>query len=126
MIKSLAEEIRTLIKQIEEATRSYDMELEVENWTDPQDPNDESWPEYITLGINYNIVGSYRPATWGDRGGDPPEYPELDMVEIFNAETGQPIEIPQSLESYVEQKIWDHAEAMRDDNFEPPYDHDRY
>jgi len=126
MIKSLAEEIRTLIKQIEEATRSYDMELEVENWEYPEDPDDANWPTDITLGINYNIVGRYRPATWGDRGGDPPEYPELDVVEIFNAETGQPIQIPDYLESEIEQAIWSHAEQARDQDYDPPYHDDRY
>ncbi len=126
MTKSLAEEIRSLMHKMEEAAANYDLELKVENWNYPEDPDDTTWPEFITLGINYKIVGSYRPATWGDRGGDPAEYPELDQVEIFDASTGQPIEIPQSLENYVEEKIWAHAESMRDHDYEPPYDNDRY
>lgn len=125
MGKSLAEEIRSLMHKMEEAAGQYDMELEVENWDYPEDPDDPNWPEFITLGINYKIVGSYRPATWGDRGGDPAEYPELDEVEVYNADTGQLIDIPQSLEGYIEEKIWNHAESRRDD-IEPPYDNDRY
>lgn len=110
MKKTLAEEIREMMNRVEEAMgRHYDMELELENW---QDDSDE---ETITLGINYKITGRYRPATWGDRGGDPPEYPELDDAEYFNAKTGQPIQIPEYLEDQVEQAIWKDAEARKKD-----------
>jgi len=124
MPKTLAEEIRDTMSKIEEAMgRNYDMELDVENWEESEDPDDENWPAYRTLGINYSISGSYRPATWGDRGGDPPEYPELDDVEVFDADTGQALSnLPAELDREIEAAIWKDAESRKDDNI----DYDRF
>lgn len=125
MPKSIAEEIRELMTQLEETIRDYDMELEVENWMEPEGDN---YPETINLGINYRILGKYRPATWGDRGGEPAEYPELDDYEIYDVNTGQMLtNMPDDLLNHIEQSIWDDAEKKRAQDFDPPdRDYDRY
>lgn len=35
--------------------------------------------EYL---VEYEISGKYLPATWGYWGGDPPEKPELEIIEV--------------------------------------------
>jgi len=122
MPKTVAEEIRTMMKKLEEAMgRNYDMELEVENWEDPEDPDDDNWPAYRTLGINYSISGKYIPARIQyDDYDHPAEYPELDKVEVFDSETGQPIQnLPKEIDDQIEEAIWDHAEKSRDDDYDP-------
>lgn len=128
MPKTLAEEIREMMNKVEEAMgHHYDMELKVENWENPEDPNDENWPAYRTLGINYSISGKYRPATWGYHGGEPEEHPELDEIEVFDAETGQPIQnLPKEIDDQIEQAIWKDAEKRKEDDFEPPNKDDFY
>ena len=127
MKKSAAEEIRSLMNKLDESVnRHYDMELEVENWVEPEDPNDENFPYYLNLGIDYHIVGQYRPSTWGYHGGEPEEHPELDEYNVYNADTGEPItNIPPNIEQQIEAAIWKHAESRQDD-YDPPFDDDRY
>lgn len=127
--KTLAEEIRNWMSRIEEATmpqrRNYDLELKVENWEDPQVEDDPNWPMERTLGIDYRITGGYRDATWGDRGGEPPETPDLDEIEVFDAETGQPIDnLPDYIDQQIVDAIWKDAERGQDD-YDEPYD-DRF
>lgn len=128
MVKTLAEEIREMMNKIDGAMgRSYDMELEVENWEDPEDPNDENWPAYRTLGINYSISGKYIPARIRyDDYDHPAEYPELDQIEVFDAETGQSLQnLPKHLDDEIEKAIWKHAESKKDD-YDPPDKDDFY
>lgn len=123
MTKSVAEEIRSLMNKIDEAVvRHYDMEMEVENWIEPEDPEDENFPYILNLGIDYRIVGKYYPATLES----PPEYPELDSYEVYNADTGQEIaNIPPGIQDEIEKAIWDHAESRsKYDDYDPPYDDD--
>jgi hypothetical protein len=130
MSKSLAEQIRSLMNRLDEAMgRSYDMVIpEMENWMYPADDDDESWPEYIEVGVDYSIYGSYRPATWGDRGGEPPEEPELDEYRIYYAgdvafmseqgevRPGQELtNLPKEAESEIVKAIWQHAENQERD-----------
>jgi hypothetical protein len=120
--------IRDYIKIIENAQRRhYDMELEVENWQDSEDPNDENFPHILNLGIDYSIYGKYVPARIRyDDYDHPAEYPELDSVEVYNADTGQLItDMPDDVSEYIEQAIWKHAESRRDD-FDPPDRDDDY
>lgn len=126
MPKSIAEDIRMMMDRLNEVARSYDLELEVENWEYPEDPDDESWPYSRTLGINYSIHGQHRPATWGYHGGEPEEHPELDEVQVFDAETGQPLgELPPEVDRQIEDAIWKDHESKGQD-YDPPYDDDRY
>ena len=129
MPKSLTESIRAILNKMDEAVGgNYDFTMEVENWQDPEIEDDPNYQIDRTLGINYKIYGTYRPATWGDRGGDPPEYPELDEVEVFDAETGEPLQnLPPDIERQIEDAIWKHAEDSKDRDFDPPdNDYDRY
>jgi hypothetical protein len=127
MTKTVAEEIRAWATKLEEMAnrnRSYDMEIEVENW---DESDDENVPGYLNLGIDYSIVGKHRPATWGYHGGEPAEEPELDEYRVYNADTGQEItDIPQSVQNDIEKAIWDHAESRKDDDFDPPDNYDDY
>jgi len=123
MPKTLAEEIRAMMSKVEEAMgREYDMELKVENWEDPPNADDENWPIERILGIRYRIVGKYVPARIRYDDYDyPAEYPELDEVEVFDAETGQQLtDLPRYLDDQIEAAIWDHAEKSRDINYDPP------
>jgi len=128
MPKTVAEEIRLMMQKVEEAMgRSYDMELEVENWEDPASEDDENWPAYRTLGINYSISGKYIPARIQyDDYDHPAEYPELDEVEVFDAETGQLLQnLPKHLDDEIEEAIWKHAKSQQDD-YDPPDRYDDY
>jgi hypothetical protein len=110
MTKSVAEFIREYIDMMDEMTdRKYDMELEIENLLEPEN---EDAPEFITVGINYNYDGASSPASWGPRGGEPPEEPELDY-EVFNIETGEPIQdMPEILSDYIENEIMKHIDSQ--------------
>ena len=130
MSKSIAEDIRDLMNKMEAAgsPRSYDVEIEVENWDYPEDPDDENWPAYRTLGINYSIYGKYVPARIRyDDYDHPAEYPELDAVEVYDAETGQPLtNLPPEIDKQIEDAIWKNHESSGDD-YDPPDDYnDRY
>lgn len=128
MSKTVAEEIRLMMQKVEEAMgRSYDMELEVENWEDPASEDDENWPAYRTLGINYSISGRYIPARIQyDDYDHPAEYPELDEVDVFDAETGQLLQnLPKHLDDEIEEAIWKHAKSQQDD-YDPPDRYDNY
>lgn len=117
MVKSISENIRSIMDRLNEVAGSYDLELEVENWDFPEDPDDPNWPEFINLGIDYKIIGKYRPATWGDRGGDPEEHPELDEYEVYNVDTGEKItdKLPESVHKQVQEAIWKSHEERVDD-----------
>lgn len=69
------------------------------------------------LEVEYSIYGKYRPATWGYYGGEPAEYPELELGEIHGVdEDGNEYEIvltPQE-EQEIEAAAWEHA-----DNYDP-------
>lgn len=125
MAKSIAEDIRDLMNKMEAAAgpRAYDLELEVENWDFPENPNDESWPSTVVLGINYTVAGKHRPATWGYHGGTPEEFPEIDTLEVFNTETGQQFaDLPPEVDEQIEQAIWNDVESKKYD----ADDYDRY
>jgi hypothetical protein len=125
MKKSLAEEIRNLMNKMEEATqRNYDLIIpDVENWIESTDPDDESFPYYLNLGVDYSIVGKYIPARINYDDYDyPAEYPELDDVTVYNADTGEIINnIPNKVGEMIEREIWNHVENMEPD-YDPPYD----
>ena len=128
MSKTIAEEIRAMMNKVEEAMgRNYDMELEVENWEDPASEDDENWPAYRTLGINYSISGKYIPARIQyDDYDHPAEYPELDEVDVFDVATGQPLQnLPDHIGDEIEEAIWKHAKSQRDD-YDPPDRDDFY
>ena len=120
MSKTVGQEIRNFINILEDINnrnRDYDFTMEVENWAEqPEDPDDESVPYYLTLGINYSVSGSYQPGTWGYWGGDPPEYPEIDDYEVYNAETGERLEnIPKEAKNQIEDAIWNNVEKVKRD-----------
>jgi hypothetical protein len=78
---------------------------------------DEDIPDTIEIGVNYSITGSYLPASWDSRGGDPEEHPELDIEAIVNLETGEDISdlIDDSTRASIEQEIWDNDEQGKDE-----------
>ena len=94
---------------------------------DPADfgPDDEkvSYDHYVpvTLHVEYDIFGSYRPATWGYHGGEPAEYPEIDEMNVYaQGESGEMVEIstddlgPKASE-WIEEKIWANEDSRKDD-----------
>ena len=104
-------------KEMEKAKRahyskhgSFDTELTISNpFFDPNDSSDEDTPEEIDVGVDYNISGDYRPSTWGYHGGDPEEYPEIEITRVVDLDTGEDItnEISQDASDYIEQQIAD-------------------
>ena len=121
MAKTIAEEIRNTMNRLAEAGREqYDLVLPVENWED----NDDGRPEKRVLGINYKIVGKYRPATWGYYGGQPAEYPEIDIEEIVDiTDSTSPQPITEQLPTYINQQI---ENAIEDDAKRKKNDYDHY
>lgn len=125
MAKTIAEEIRQTMDRLAEASRqNYDLEITVENW---EDSDDDSALDR-TLGINYRISGKYRPATWGERGGEPEEHPELDEYQVFDADTGQEITsvLPDDVEQQIVNAIWQDAARDKGDYDEYDLDSRRY
>ncbi len=91
---------------------SFDLQMTIGNpFFDPKstDPEDEDTPEEIDVGIDYNISGDYRPATWGYHGGDPEEYPEIEIMRVVDLDTGEEItdELDSDQVSNIEQRIAD-------------------
>lgn len=130
MAQTLAEQIRLWMSRIEEAAppqpqrRSYDLEMEVENWEDPQVEDDPNWQPERILGINYSIFGANRPARINYDDYDyPEEHAEIDEVEVFDAETGQPLDnLPKYLDDAIIDAIWEDAEEKKNDRDYDPYD----
>lgn len=38
--------------------------------------------DLIVALATFEVTGEYRPATWGYDGGDPPEYPEANLLSL--------------------------------------------
>lgn len=109
--------------------KDFDTTLEISNpFFDPNGPDDESDPNFepdvIEVGVDYDYdySGEYRPATWGYHGGDPAEYPELDITinRIVDLDSGEDItkdvdhdEIMKQLEDEV--PSWDEVDQDRRD-----------
>jgi len=103
----------------------YDAELTIANPNfdaSVEDENDPRYAEEIDVGVNYSISGSYRPATWGYHGGEPEEHPEMEITDVVDLATGKDISDRVDM-SDLEQRLWDHAEANKDDDFDPPDDY---
>lgn len=73
--------------------------------------------------VSAEVTGRYRPATWGWRGGDPPEYPEVIItglsVEAGEDEGGGPLPAlevdPGTLDEAVRVGIEDHAAELAEE-----------
>ena len=72
---------------------SFDTELTIANpYFDPNAPDDDDYePEEIDVGVDYEISGDYMPATWGYYGGDPEEFPEIEITRVVDLDTGEDI-----------------------------------
>lgn len=121
MAKNIAEDIRNIMTQLEElGSGNYDLEIKVENWDMSSDA------EFLNLGINYKISGTNKPATWGYHGGQPAEYPEIDELEIYDADTGQLLnDIPDYVLTDIEDNIWSDVDRRRNEVEPPDTDFDR-
>lgn len=86
---------------------------------------DENNPpeETLEVRVTYDVSGSYRPATWGDYGGDPEEYPELEVMSVYDENTGQEISdrLDKATLDDINDKAWEDAEDQRNN-----YDGDVY
>ena len=86
---------------------SFDMELTVPNpYFDVNAEDDDEEPEEIDVGVDYEISGEYMPATWGYNGGNPEEYPDIEIHKVIDLDTGEDITDDVDLE-YIEQQIAD-------------------
>jgi hypothetical protein len=72
---------------------SFDTELTIANpYFDPNAPgDDDDEPEEIDVGVDYEISGDYMPSTWGYNGGDPEEFPEIEITRVVDLDTGEDI-----------------------------------
>lgn len=76
--------------------------------------------EVVSATAMVEVTGDYRPATWGYHGGDPPEYPEADVVELI-ADDGRTLAIDLLTEAQCE-RIAERAIERRDELEERPDD----
>ena len=74
---------------ISESYSDFDLKTRIIN-PDFDDQDDDSQEE-ITVGVDFDVSGRYSPATWGYYGGEPEEYPEIEIRKIVNYETGEDI-----------------------------------
>lgn len=130
MAQTLEEQIRIWMQRIEETApsqpqqRSYDLEIEVENWEYSDNENDPNWKPERTLGINYSIYGQDRPARINyDDYDHPAEHAEIDEVEVFDVDTGQPLpDLPKYIDDAIIEAIWEDVENRKNNDDYDPYD----
>lgn len=120
-MKSLAEQLREFMDQIQEGPHNqrYDLTVTIPNWEEPASDEDDTWEEEVDVGVNYTISGKHRPATrW-----EPEEHPDLDQVSVFDLATGQEITTQISPETmkYIDEKVWEDYNERE----EPDPDYDR-
>lgn len=61
--------------------RSTEIELEVEVEVDG---------DIVLATATVEVTGEYMPGTWGPNGGDPPEYPEAEVISLsYKTEAGE-------------------------------------
>jgi hypothetical protein len=73
-------------------TESYsDFDLRTTILNPDFDDQDDNSQEEIVVGVDFDVSGQYSPATWGYYGGEPEEYPEIEIRKIVNYETGEDI-----------------------------------
>jgi hypothetical protein len=97
---------------------------------DPDGPEDEDDPNFeseeIDVEVEWTTEGEYRPATWGYSGGDPAEYPEVNLVSVKNVETGE--ELIQKISGKTEDYLIDlisereHESGYGADDYDDYYD----
>jgi len=83
--------------------------------------------EYIMVDADYDVHGSYRPATWGYHGGDPPEYPEVEITDITAYGNGNSLNLEFNDLSAANQKyLQDRVEEKAADSGYGANDYDDY
>lgn len=83
--------------------------------------------EYINVDIDYNVFGEYRPATWGYHGGEPEEYPEVELTDITAYGNGKSLPLPANdLSSKDLDYLQDKAEEKAADGGYDDGDYDDY
>ncbi len=106
----------------------YDTELTIAN---PDfNAEDEDSLEEIDVGVNYSVHGKYIPARIKyDDYDHPAEYPEIEISNVVNLETGQDISDRVDMND-IESQIWDHLQQSGqdtddyDDYYDNRYDED--
>ena len=95
LVKELAKDKVVPEQSLEETNKlhhsMFDTTMEVGNPNFNPDDEMSEEPEIIEVGVNYEMDGEYRPATWGYHGGEPEELPEIEISKIVNLETGEEI-----------------------------------
>ena len=108
-----------------EIKRRFDLTLTINNWIEATE--DADYVEEREVGVDFDIIGDYAPATWDD----PEENPELEITAIVDLDTGLDITdllTSEAIDSLMEQ-VWDAAEGMRQsakDDYDPCDHYDPY
>lgn len=82
---------------------------------------DGIWRDVI---VQIGISGDYRPATWGYSGGDPEEFPEIEIEKIEDAETGEVYKESFFNKKQIENLLQDELETWLDGRFEEEFEED--
>jgi hypothetical protein len=98
---------------------------ETANYIEDEETSPSDGIEYIYVDIDYSSSGKYRPATWGYNGGDPAEYPEVEITNVTAFGNGKSIDIPgESLSSSNYDYLQDKAEERAADGGDDYDDYD--
>lgn len=96
----------------------YDAEDEGGMTLDGEDLPEYDEPDEIDVGVNYEISGEDRPATYYD----PAEHAELEIHKVVDLDTGEDLtdSLPEDIQEQLEELIWDEVGSGQDDG--PDYD----
>lgn len=75
--------------------------------------------ETVSVTATVEVDGEYRPATWGFDGGNPPEYPEADIVSVVRQDTGATVAV-EDLSDRDRERIEEAALRLHDDDDDDP------
>ena len=115
--------------------KDFDTTLTIKNpFFDPNGPEDEDDPNFeaeeIDVGVDYDYQyhGEYRRATWGYHGGEPEEFPELEITinSVVDLDSGEDI-TKYVDEDEIMKQLEDEIPSWRDVRNDRDYDdYDRY
>lgn len=67
---------------------------EAANYIEDNETSPAPGVDYIGVDIDYKTHGRYMPATWGYHGGEPEEFPEIELTSVIAYGNGTSMEIP--------------------------------